>query len=163
MFFLHQPMGNYSEQWLAGYHARRRQGRGLVNGENLLRSEPEPVRQTLEMELPLPISVNALYANVPGVGRVLTKKGREYKKSTVSLIEGYAMQQKFKTPAGKLSLSIVWYFKSELSDIDGPVKCLQDCLATALGFNDRRIRRLHLDAPEIDKQRPRCEVTLTVL
>lgn len=119
---------------------------------------------SLTVELPIPPGINSLYCNVPGKGRVLTRRGREYKQGAVSLISGVAMQRRFKvSDDSRLSVSILWHFRSERSDIDGPVKALIDCIAEALGFNDRRVKKLTAECGELDAGHPRCVVTLTVI
>jgi Holliday junction resolvase RusA-like endonuclease len=124
----------------------------------------ETEHPALTVELPIPPSVNALYCNVPGKGRVLTKKGREYKKVAVSLISGIAMQQRFRVPDDvRLSVSITFYFADYRRDLDDALKALIDCFAAALSFNDNRVDNLEILRGEADKSHPRCLAVLSIL
>lgn len=148
----------------AEYLARQRR---RIQGGQTVKAQPQGKVEPpapLIVELPLPPSVNSLYTNVPGKGRVLTKKGREYKRNAVSIIAGTAMRNRFKIPEDvRLSFSITFYFADYRRDLDDALKSLIDCHATALGFNDNRVDNLEILRGEPDKAHPRCEVILSIL
>ena len=120
------------------------------------------------MTLPVPPSVNHLYATVNG-RRLLSSTGRSYK-ALVSQHVWYALtqsttQSSFRTqlPSRPLALSIRFFFASALRrDLDGGLKIAQDALCEGLGLNDNRIIETHL-YKHVDKADPRIELSLSLL
>ena len=120
------------------------------------------------MTLPVPPSVNHLYATVNG-RRLLSSTGRSYK-ALVSQHVWCAMTQStirssFKTQVHSrpLALSIRFFFASALRrDLDGGLKIAQDALCEGLGLNDNRIIETHL-YKHVDKADPRIELSLELL
>jgi crossover junction endodeoxyribonuclease RusA len=118
--------------------------------------------------LPLPPSVNHLYATVNG-RRVLSRAGRNYKALVAEAVDNWQAQH---AEAGAvvamlqrhyLSLSIVFYFATALRrDLDGGLKIAQDALCEALGTNDNLVVDIHL-SKRVDRHNPRIEVRLTAL
>lgn len=109
----------------------------------------------IRLVFPLPPIENHLYATVNG-RRVKSAEARQYELdvSVWTSFSGYGPRD---VPDGPLSLTIALYLKWD-RDVTG-CKCLQDSLATALGFDDKRIARLVV-TKAIDKTNPRAEVTL---
>lgn len=144
---------------------RRATDRSLV-----YRPLPAPVitADTLTVTLPVPPSVNHLYATVNG-RRLLSSTGRSYK-ALVSQHMWYALtqstaQSSFKTRlrSRPLALSIRFFFVSALRrDLDGGLKIAQDALCEGLGLNDNRIIETHL-YKHVDKADPRIELSLLLL
>ena len=120
------------------------------------------------MTLPVPPSVNHLYATVNG-RRLLSSTGRSYK-ALVSqhvwcAVAQSTAQSSFKTRlhSRPLALSIRFFFASALRrDLDGGLKIAQDALCEGLGLNDNRIIETHL-YKHVDKADPRIELSLSLL
>lgn len=122
----------------------------------------------LALVLPLPPSINHLYATVNG-RRVLSRAGREFKATVAEVIALWQEQQSgalsFTALLQRryLSLTLVFYFVSPLRrDLDGGLKIAQDALCEALGVNDNLVVDIRL-SKRVDRQRPRMEVCLTPL
>lgn len=128
---------------------------------------PEPERSgTLALVLPLPPSVNHLYATVQG-RRVLSRAGREFKAFVAEEVERWleehtvydvgALQGRY------LALTLTFYFATALRrDLDGGLKIAQDALCEALGVNDNLVVEIHL-SKRVDRHCPRMEVLLATL
>ena len=131
---------------------------------------PAPIitEDRLTVTLPVPPSVNHLYATVNG-RRLLSSTGRSYK-ALVSQHVWCALtqsttQSSFKTGVHvrPLALSIRFFFASALRrDLDGGLKIAQDALCHGLGLNDNRIIETHL-YKHVDKADPRIELSLELL
>jgi len=131
---------------------------------------PAPVitEDRLTVTLPVPPSVNHLYATVNG-RRLLSSTGRSYK-ALVSqhvwcAVTQSTTQSAFKTRVHSrpLALSIRFFFASALRrDLDGGLKIAQDALCEGLGLNDNRIIETHL-YKHVDKADPRIELSLALL
>jgi len=118
---------------------------------------------TLRLRLPLPPSINHLYATVNG-RRVLSTAGRRFKSLVGQEVlcaratqgDGYRMA----TSRAPLALDLWFYVISTLRrDIDGGLKITQDAICEALGINDNRIVEVTLRKSR-DAAAPRMELTL---
>jgi crossover junction endodeoxyribonuclease RusA len=128
-------------------------------------STPEP---QLALTLPVPPSVNHLYATVNG-RRVLSRAGRDFKALVGAEVEAWQDREKISNAAieafGRhyLSLAITFYFSTALRrDLDGGLKIAQDALCEAMGVNDNLVTEIHL-SKRVDRQHPRIEVLLQTL
>ena len=65
------------------------------------------------------------------------RKSREYNKYTKQL--PLLLPSDLQLPPGKLVLLIKWYFATARSDIDNPVKPMQDLICDYYGVNDNKI------------------------
>lgn len=121
---------------------------------------------TLTLVLPLPPSINHLYATVQG-RRVLSRAGRDFKALVATEVEDWLeahpafdvqlLQQHY------LVLTLTFYFATVLRrDLDGGLKIAQDALCEALGVNDNLVVEISL-SKRVDRQCPRLEVTLAAL
>jgi Holliday junction resolvase RusA-like endonuclease len=81
-----------------------------------------------------PLSVNKCWLG----RRRKTADYRRYEEEVGKLLRGSHLCW----PKGRLTLSLTFGFSSDASDIDNPVKPIQDILQKALAFNDKRIYRL---------------------
>lgn len=115
--------------------------------------------------LPVPPSLNNAYKNVKRGGRVLTKTAKDYKEFAKKRIEALARIGMFQCPAdARFALSLKLYFSSNhRRDVSNCAKLPEDALSEVLGFDDCRVDRLLVERGEIDKENPRCEITLEVL
>lgn len=120
----------------------------------------------IALSLPLPPSVNHLYATVNG-RRVLSRAGREFKAVVAEAIALWCEQQPGSPPFLELlrrrylALTLVFYFVSPLRrDLDGGLKIAQDALCEAIGVNDNLVVDIHL-IKRVDRQNPRLEILLT--
>lgn len=114
--------------------------------------------------LAVPPSLNNAYKNVKR-GRVLTKEAKEYKDAAKEAVTRAAQFHKFACPSdARFALSLRLYFSSNhRRDVSNCAKLPEDALSEVLGFDDCRVDRLVVERGEIDKQNPRCEITLEVL
>ncbi len=124
--------------------------------------------QQLALTLPVPPSVNHLYATVNG-RRVLSRAGRDFKALVADEVEAWQDREHVSNAAieafGRhyLSLTITFYFSTALRrDLDGGLKIAQDALCEALGVNDNLVTEIHL-SKRVDRQHPRIEVLLQTL
>ncbi len=114
--------------------------------------------------LPAPPSTNHLYQPAPRrnskgayyVGRELRPEVRSYRElvQMVVLTKG----RPHIPETGPLRLTLRLWVKRE-RDLDNAFKCLQDALAIALGFDDKRIVEQH-GYKMIDAENPRAQVAL---
>jgi crossover junction endodeoxyribonuclease RusA len=112
--------------------------------------------------LPLPPSLNNAYATYQG-RRILSKEGRAYKAQAALLIRRAAADQGFIVPAATpLGLAFRFWFARNNRDGSNTPKLLEDALAEALGFNDVWVWRSAW-TKAIDKDNPRCDVSLEIL
>ncbi|ETX08800.1 MAG: hypothetical protein ETSY2_03250 [Candidatus Entotheonella gemina] len=130
--------------------------------------EANTPEQQLALTLPLPPSVNHLYATVNG-RRVLSRAGRDFKALVADEVEAWQDREHISNAAIEafghhyLSLTITFYFSTALRrDLDGGLKIAQDALCEALGVNDNLVTEIHL-SKRVDRQHPRIEVLLQTL
>jgi crossover junction endodeoxyribonuclease RusA len=142
----------------------------LISRTALLKTSHPPLvsSDALAVSLPVPPSINHLYASVNG-RRLLSSAGRAYKiqvgqqvwlalaQSPVRLLLQDRLQ------SGPLVISIRFFFASSLRrDLDGGLKITQDAVCEGLGINDNRIVETHL-YKHVDKVNPRVELSLSPL
>lgn len=104
-----------------------------------------------------PVSVNELYANVPGAGRVLTQKGKDFKaefKDALALSNPYMPRQIVAQPL-RLSLHFAgnWETKDgqpRKRDVGNAEKSVSDVLADFLGVDDKWFYELHVTKRHAD-------------
>ena len=107
-----------------------------------------------------PLSVNRAYA----LGRKTmfkSKDYREYETAIMKLLEKEEMDEQMK--AGKLGLKFRFRFRRSNSDIDNPVKPLQDILQRHFGFNDKQVYRLEVEKIHYTGCTPFVEVEIKQL
>lgn len=115
-----------------------RKGQEAGEGAGIQRS---PGTLLLHASLPLEaVSVNELYANVPGAGRVLTKKGKQFKKDLAqALLTAYLPH-----PIAPQPLRLTLLFegnwekdgKPRKRDVSNATKGAEDALARFMGVDD---------------------------
>lgn len=116
----------------------------------------------LTCTLPVPPSVNHLYATVNG-HRTLSARGRSYKAEAGWIVKDAATQQAWEG-GERLGLTMVLWFKTrQRRDVSNTVKVVEDTLAEVLSFDDACVDVLHVERAGYDRDHPRCEVTLEVL
>lgn len=119
--------------------------------------------QPLTLTVPLPPSVNHYWRSVPATrnrrARVLISEGGRIFKRSCQLA---ALAQVRKPLETDLSLAAVVYFQNRRRDLDNCLKPLLDALQGAAYLNDRQIAHIEMRR-EIDRDRPRVELTLTPL
>ena len=85
------------------------------------------------------ISISPMSINVAFQGRRFkTPQYKNYEKAVIMLLP------KIKIPDPPFSVYYEFGFSNQLSDIDNPVKPLQDILQKKYGFNDRDIMEMHV-------------------
>ena len=107
-----------------------------------------------------PMSVNRAYS----VGRKTMFKSKEYREYETAVnkrLEGHHMSEEMKT--GKLGLKFKFRFQRSNSDIDNPVKPLQDVLQKHFGFDDKQVYRLEVEKYHYRGCQPFVEVEITQL
>ena len=110
----------------------------------------------MKLTVPYPPTINTYYATVSG-RRVLSKKGREYKKEMAVIVA----EAKCNYGEQRLSLDIdLWMPDRRKRDIDNVQKPLIDALMHAGAFaDDEQIDRLLTQRHGVEKG-GRCEVTI---
>jgi len=94
-----------------------------------------------------PISVNQLYFNVRGRGRVKTKSYQKWATDVFMLLP------MVEVPDGDFGLAIVFgtpYYRT--SDLDNMVKALVDVMQAKWAFDDVRINTYHLQKVPVKKR-----------
>jgi Holliday junction resolvase RusA-like endonuclease len=103
---------------------------------------PRVLMDDLHLSLPLPPSVNALYANVRGRGRCLTAVGRHWHAAASAHLVAARCAAKATGPdiwmPGPVMVHVVFTFQNPRSDIDGPLKPLLDILVDMRVIDDDR-------------------------
>lgn len=122
----------------------------------------------ISLVLPLPPSINHLYATVNG-RRILSRNGREFKTLVAEEVETWQNRTRLSNEAVALfrhrylSLNVTFYFTTALRrDLDGGLKITQDALCEALGVNDNRVVDINL-RKRINRQHPHIDVALKAL
>ena len=88
-----------------------------------------------------PLSVNAVWQGK----RFKTKKYKDYEKEMLMLMPNYHI------PEGTLEVTYEFGFSSSASDIDNPIKPLQDILQKRYGFDDKRIHKMTVTRTKVKK------------
>lgn len=96
-----------------------------------------------------PPSVNSLYKRDPRDGHLyINKRGRNYKKVVADVLKQLEVKLPKRLRGIPLKVTYIFYFrqlwdgdKPVERDADGPVKCVQDAIASALHFSDAWIFR----------------------
>ncbi len=96
------------------------------------------------------LSVNQAYRG----RRFATKELTQYKQDISRLLP------KMEIPAGKLAVTYIFGTSSKGSDGDNLIKCLQDALAEAYGFNDNRIYRWMVEKRDVKKREEYIEIKI---
>ena len=107
----------------------------------------------MNLELPLPPSVNKLYG-FHGSMRFKTKVARDWTDQCLWLLKG-----KPTIPDKKAAfLYVYFYFEKDNRDADNGLKATLDLLQTAgVVGNDKQFKRLYIEV-EKDKKNPRMEI-----
>lgn len=88
----------------------------------------------------LPPTINQLYFNVPGRGRVMTKKGKDWKEAfaiaTRNVVRGRMLE-------GTIKCEVEIGYKHN-RDIDGSLKAILDAMQGVAYENDSQIVDLHI-------------------
>lgn len=101
------------------------------------------------IDLPRPISVNRLWTNVPGKGRVRTQEYRTWMRAAGWMVK--AAHPKQLRCAVSLTLTVNPEYKG---DLDGVLKATLDCLETCgVVVNDRQFRKITLQFGPVDGMR----------
>ena len=88
-----------------------------------------------------PLSINEAFQGK----RFKTNKYKSYEKECLLKLKP------FKIPEGKLEVHYTFGFSSVASDIDNPIKAIQDILQKKYKFNDSRIYRMIVDKEIVKK------------
>jgi len=89
-----------------------------------------------------PLSVNKCWMG----RRFKTKDYKDFEKTMFSLLPA-----RIEIPEGKLEMHVIFGFGSKASDVDNPIKPLQDILQKKYLFNDKKIYRLLLEKVDVEK------------
>lgn len=133
-------MTAFTEEWLADYQART--GRQPTAHESAPAPSPLPETTSITLALSVPPSVNEMFANVPGVGRVKTAKYRAWRKAALNeAMLGMIGKRRIKG----LFTATIWVTANNGSDIDNRVKaCLDLCKTVGAITDDKRCIALHV-------------------
>lgn len=132
-------MSAFTEAWLAEYQARHARP-----GQAVRAAPPSPAKPiSIHLELPLPPSVNALYANVPGKGRVKTKTYREWIRAASNRVFGTSIPERID---GSFTAEIDIFQRTLGSDLDNRIKaCLDFCKRIGAIKDDRYLVSLKVE------------------
>lgn len=106
-----------------------------------------PIVDLLMLKFPCPISVNAMYANVPGKGRIRTRAYEQWRQEAMTEI----LRQRPGRIAGPYGVALTVRRVSLRRDLDGLVKGAVDLLVT-MGVCDDDRHLQHLEATWSDDE-----------
>ena len=111
----------------------------------------------LTMVLPLPPSLNNLYANTP-TGRRMSKEGREYKQEVHKHLNYQRVRPRCPQPRYEVWL---WFLMPDRRrrDLSNLVKAIEDVVSNYLGYDDSLHDAMHL-YKALDRDDPRCVMVL---
>jgi len=113
-----------------------------------------PVRDSIEFTVPLPPPLNGLYANVPGKGRVKTRRYREWIKEAGWIIQGGRLGQ----IAGPVTVEIVLP-RYARGDTDAYFKSLMDLAVRHGLIEDDKGKIVHgLSVSFWDQDKPKVTI-----
>ena len=102
----------------------------------------------LTVSLPMPPTVNNMYRNVPGKGRVLTQEARKWKDDAILLIRGSLQACNYPGSKGFgpwRALTVTAFFATAAKrDLSNVLKVVEDAVCKALGVDDRYTAEIHL-------------------
>ena len=106
----------------------------------------ELTRVPINISLPLPPTVNNMYANARGKGRVLTPEARKWKDDAILLTRNAMQRDGLKPPCRKdgFALEIKAFFPNNRRDLSNVLKITEDAVCTAIGIDDRAVGAIHL-------------------
>ena len=119
-------------------------------------SQPQ-TRDRLTMVLPLPPSVNHLYANTPN-GRIKTKAGQQYKRDLGEELQLQRARLRCPDPPYEVWLWFLFPDKRR-RDVSNMVKALEDNVSEYLGYNDSLHHAMHL-YKALDRENARAVMVL---
>lgn len=125
-----------------------------------VRNHGKPLGNRLTMVLPFPPSVNNLYFNVPGKGRVMSKEGKAFK---WACHEEMQMQRvSYRTAPPPPYENHLWILVPDrlVRDLSNYVKAVEDAVSTYLHYNDTLNHVWHL-YKALDTENPRAVLVLT--
>lgn len=103
--------------------------------------------------LPYPPGINAMYKNIPGVGRALTNAAKDWKSDAADILAFYAKLYTEK----EVEVDIRFYRGRLRGDADGPVKIVFDALTGTILKDDEQISKYSV-VRFLDRERPRAEI-----
>ena len=117
---------------------------------------------SLNLTLPVPPSVNALYRAIGRGRNILSKEGRAWYEKAVPMAQQQAAGW---FVLGKCELSFIVFFPDRRRcDISNRIKALEDGITKAgIWQDDSQVKRLVVEHGGVDKACPRVEVTITAL
>jgi Holliday junction resolvase RusA-like endonuclease len=121
---------------------------------------PEPSTGSLVVVVPFPPSTNRLYATVRG-RRVKTREAIAYAEA-VFLLTRAAVTAAGEVPLPPFALRLdVWVPDLRRHDLSNLVKCCEDAVFAAIGWDDCHVEQLIVERQGLDRERPRVLVTVT--
>jgi Holliday junction resolvase RusA-like endonuclease len=151
------PAGSYSA--LEGSR-KPRTARLVLPDPIAVSAAPEPSTGVLTVAVPFPPSTNRLYANVRG-RRVKTAEAKAYAEA-VFLLTRAAVAAAGEVPLPPFALRLdVWVPDRRRHDLSNLVKCCEDAVFAAIGWDDCHVEQLIVERQGLDRERPRVLVTVT--
>lgn len=126
---------------------------------DVYRDTPDYPNKTLELSLPLPPSVNSMYANTRNGGRRLTSHAKKYVNVSRALINQAITEQKWIKQKRHvwLYIDLVFYMPDRrVRDSHNMLKLLLDVLEGVVYDNDYSVLP-RIQSVEYDKEAPRVE------
>lgn len=117
----------------------------------------------LKVSLPLPCSVNHLYAPGRGNRRYKTAAAHAWHTNASLILRGAAIQQGFIIMGGWAWSAVCWFPDNHRRDMDNYAKQLNDAMCDAFGVDDRwqQLREIHMRAGGIDREDPRMDLEIS--
>ncbi len=130
--------------------------------QDLYRDVPKNPRKKLSISLPMPPSVNHMYINLKGGGKILTKKAEQYVRESRALINLAIEEQRWTKDRDH-----VWYYADlvffmpdrRIRDSHNTLKLLMDVM-NGIVFKDDYYCMPRIQGVEFDNTNPRVEVRM---
>lgn len=92
----------------------------------------------INIEIPMPPSVNKAYWNNPrgGRGRILTKTARQFKEGVTELVHCYLAEHDLVAEKSEYGLYIIMYTSRHNRDVSNIIKLTEDAVFDGFGLND---------------------------
>lgn len=130
---------------------------------DLKREVVKSKNKMLKLHLPIPPSVNSIYANTRYGGKRLTKKAENYIREVRALTNEFIEEQRWqKAENGQwLYVDLVFFFPDRRRrDSHNTLKILLDALQTLI-YEDDMFVMPRIQGVEYDKENPRVEMKFT--
>ncbi len=120
----------------------------------------------LRLTVPFPVSLNNLYPTV-GKRRFKSPRARVFEEAVVASVWRWAIERE-KSEKIVEAITPPFFLRLDLyppdrrrHDASNCCKVVEDAVFKAIGFDDNLVTRIEIVKHPVDRERPRCEVTVT--